>query len=73
VDVEGAIVLVRSILALKASFIMRELLPQSWEKWQMLSMLLALLELARMGELHIRQTQPFAEVEVERDRAGEAA
>jgi segregation and condensation protein A len=43
------------------------------EPWQVLSALLALLELARRGELKLVQARPFAVVEISRDAASEAA
>jgi segregation and condensation protein A len=43
------------------------------EPWQILSMLLALLELAKQGELRLTQPHPFASVEIEHDTPGEAA
>ena len=43
------------------------------EPWQVLSGLLALLELARRGELTLRQRRPFASVEIARVAAGQAA
>ncbi|MBK5188384.1 MAG: hypothetical protein JJD97_09055, partial [Gemmatimonadaceae bacterium] len=41
--------------------------------WQILSALLALLELARRSELRLVQQRPFANVEILRDAASEAA
>ncbi len=72
-DVDGAIVLVRSVLALRASVGWRELLEHGSERWQILSLLLALLELARSGELSLTQARPFSDMEIKRDVAGEAA
>jgi segregation and condensation protein A len=72
-DVDGAITLVRSILALRASVGWRELLRNGSERWQVLSLLLALLEMARSGELSLRQSLPFSDMEIRRDVAGEAA
>jgi segregation and condensation protein A len=72
-DVEGAIALVRSVLALRESVRWRELLVHGSERWQVLSLLLALLELARFGELHLNQTGPFADVEITRDVTREVA
>ena len=72
-DVDGAIEMVRSILKLRETVILRDLLKRGSERWQVLSLLLALLELARSGELFLKQTQPFADVEIKRDTTGEAA
>jgi segregation and condensation protein A len=41
--------------------------------WQVLSALLGLLELARLGELRVAQPRPFANVEITRDASSEAA
>jgi segregation and condensation protein A len=41
--------------------------------WQVLSALLALLELARRGDVRVFQPNPFASMEISRDAAGEAA
>ena len=43
------------------------------EPWQILSVLLALLEMAKLGEVRIAQTRPFASVEIQRDAISEAA
>ena len=43
------------------------------EPWQVLSVLLALLELAKLGELRLTQTRPFASVEIASDAASQAA
>ena len=43
------------------------------EPWEVLSGLLALLELAKRSELHLTQVRPFADVEIRRELAGEAA
>jgi segregation and condensation protein A len=72
-DVDGAIALVRSVLELRATVRWRELLRADAERWRVLSLLLALLEMARAGELRLTQPEPFAEVEISRDVAGEAA
>jgi segregation and condensation protein A len=61
------------VLALRASVGWRDLLQHGSERWQVLSLLLALLELARSGELRLTQPQPFSDMEIRRDVAGEAA
>jgi segregation and condensation protein A len=43
------------------------------QPWQVLSALLGLLELARLGELRVAQPRPFANVEISRDPTSEAA
>jgi segregation and condensation protein A len=45
----------------------------SAEPWEVLSALLALLELARRGELRLRQLSPFASVLITRESTGQAA
>jgi segregation and condensation protein A len=72
-DVDGAIETVRGVLAVRAHTRWRELLPTTPEPWQILSMLLALLELARRGELRIAQEGSYSDVEITRDTASEAA
>ena len=72
-DVPGAIETVRGALILRARLRWRDVVHVGAEPWQVLSVLLALLELAKMGELRLAQPQPFADVEISRDAAGEAA
>ncbi len=73
IDVDGAITLVRAVLALRASARWRDVVRADAEPWEVLSGLLALLELARRNELHLIQPRPFADVEIRRELAGEAA
>jgi len=72
-DVEGAIGTIRAVLALRASARWRDVVAFDAEPWEVLSALLGLLELARRGELRLRQPRPFADVEILRDAASEAA
>jgi segregation and condensation protein A len=72
-DVAGAITTVRSLLALRARARWGDLVARDAEPWQILSVLLALLEMAKLGELRLRQPTPFENVEITRDVAGEAA
>jgi segregation and condensation protein A len=72
-DVEGAISVVRAVLALRARARWRDLIASDAEPWQVLSVLLALLELAKAGELKIAQPRPFAPVEITSDAPSEAA
>ncbi len=72
-DVPGAIETVRGALALRARLRWRDFVHDGAEPWQVLSVLLALLELAKLGELRLAQLKPFADVEIARDAAGEAA
>ena len=46
----------------------RDVVPHGAEPWQILSVLLALLELAKLGELRLAQPRPFASVEIRRER-----
>jgi segregation and condensation protein A len=72
-DVPGAIVTIRSVLTLRARILWTELIETNAEPWQILSTLLGLLELAKLGELRVAQPRPFANVEISRDVASEAA
>ena len=72
-DLEGAMTTIRAVLALRARATWRDMLGRAAEPWEILSMLLALLELARRGELKIDQPRPFGSVEITSDVAGEAA
>ena len=72
-DVPAAIELVRSMLALKASLRWTDVVRADAAPWQVLSALLGLLELARLGELRVAQSRPFANVEITRDSSSEAA
>ena len=72
-DVEGAIAAIRAALARQHQPRWEDLLGAGAEPWQILSLLLALLELARRGELRIAQRRPFAPPEITGDAASEAA
>jgi segregation and condensation protein A len=72
-DIPGAIVIIRSVLALKARILWTELVSGTAEPWEVLSTLLGLLELAKLGELRVAQRRPFANVEISRDASSEAA
>jgi segregation and condensation protein A len=72
-DVPGAIVIIRSALELKARLLWTELVQKGAEPWQVLSTLLGLLEMAKLGEVRVLQPKPFANVEISRDAAGQAA
>ena len=73
IDVDGFIDVVRAVIALRAVARFRDVVPVGAERWEVLSGLLALLELARRGELRLTQLRPFASVEIRREFAGEAA
>jgi segregation and condensation protein A len=64
---------IRAVLNLRAMARWSDLVHPGAEPWQVLSALLALLELARRGELKLVQMRPFAAVEISRDAASEAA
>ena len=73
IDIPGAISTIRALLALRAHALWTDFVPQDAEPWQVLSTLLGLLEMAKLGECTVRQPQPFANVEIHRDAASEAA
>jgi segregation and condensation protein A len=72
-DVDGAIATIRGVLELKERFRWRDVVRQGAERWEILSALLALLELARRGELRLAQASPFANVLIRRESTSEAA
>lgn len=72
-DVDGAMDLVRALLALREVTRWRDVVKTSAEPWEVLSALLALLELARRGELKLRQPSPFASVQITRESTVQAA
>ena len=75
-DVPGAMDTIRAVLALRARVLFSDIIMSGHEPWQVLSMLLGLLELAKVGELRVTQLRPFANVEITpaaRDSASEAA
>ena len=72
-DVDGAIATIAAVLALRARARWFDFAARDAAPWQVLSVLLALLELARRGDLRVRQLHPFASMEISRDAAGQAA
>ena len=72
-DVDGAMAMIRAVLSLRGMARWSDVVRSNAEPWQVLSALLALLELARRGELKLVQVRPFAVVEITRDAASEAA
>jgi segregation and condensation protein A len=73
VDVPGAISIIRAILALRAHAMWTDLVAREAEPWQVLSTLLGLLEMAKLGECRVLQPRPFANVEITSESASEAA
>ena len=72
-DVDGAIGIVRALLAIRARAQWKDILPRKAEPWEVLSLLLALLELAKSGEHRLVQPRAFAAFEITRDASSEAA
>jgi segregation and condensation protein A len=72
-DVDGAILTIRRVLELRVSARWRDVVAAGAAPWEILSALLALLELARRGELKLLQPRPFASVEFSRDPTGQVA
>jgi segregation and condensation protein A len=73
VDVPGAITIIRAILQLRARTMWTDLVKADAEPWQILSTLLGILEMAKLGECRVKQEEPFANVEITSDPASEAA
>jgi segregation and condensation protein A len=73
VDVPGAITIIRAILSLRARAMWTDLVQRDAEPWQILSTLLGLLEMAKLGECRVQQETPFANVEITSESASEAA
>lgn len=72
-DVPGAITIIRAALAVRTRMMWSDIVQQGAEPWQVLSALLGLLEMAKLGELKVNQPKPFADVEITSDTASEAA
>ena len=66
-DVDGAMRSIRAVMACHVRARWSDIVPRNAEPWQILSVLLALLELARGGELRIAQPKPFASMELSGD------
>ena len=73
IDVPGAITTIRQLLAIRARARWTDLVPYGAEPWLVLSTLLGLLEMAKLGECRVQQPRPFANVEITSDAASEAA
>jgi segregation and condensation protein A len=72
-DVAGAMGTIRSVLAMRRQARWSDLVAPGAEPWQVLSVLLALLEMAKSGELRLAQLKAFGSVEIRRDAVSEAA
>ncbi len=72
-DVDSAMETVRALLLLRERARWRDVVRHGAERWEILSALLALLELARRGELKLQQATPFANVFITRESTGQAA
>lgn len=72
-DVDGAMAAIRTLLSMRGLARWSDVVRDDAEPWQILSALLALLEMARRGELKLAQMRPFGAVEISRDAASEAA
>jgi segregation and condensation protein A len=68
-DVDGAMRSIRAVMALRTRARWSDIISRDAEPWQILSVLLALLELAKSGELRIAQSKPFASMELSGDTA----
>jgi segregation and condensation protein A len=72
-DVDGAMATILNVLSSRSSARWRDVVKADAAPWQVLSALLALLELARRGDVRVFQPNPFASMEISRDAASEAA
>jgi segregation and condensation protein A len=72
-DVLGAISVIRALIRLRARVLWSDIVEAEAAPWQVLSALLGLLEMAKLGELRVQQLRPFADVEIFREAASEAA
>jgi segregation and condensation protein A len=72
-DVAGAISVIRALIRLRARVLWSDIIEAEAAPWQVLSALLGLLEMAKLGELRVQQSRPFADVEIFREAAVEAA
>jgi segregation and condensation protein A len=72
-DVVGAMSVIRALIRLRARVLWSDIIEVEAAPWQVLSALLGLLEMAKLGELRVQQPRPFADVEIFREAAVEAA
>ena len=71
-DVEGAIARIQALLADREEFTWREALGEGAGLVEVLSLFIALLELARRGALRLGQPIPFAPIVIQRESPSEA-
>ena len=71
-DVEGATARIEALLAERAEFAWREIVPPGAGIVDVLSTFIALLELAKRGVLHVAQPAPFAPIVIRRELPREA-
>lgn len=72
-DVEGATARIEALLAARAEFSWRDIVGDHPDVVEILSAFIALLELARRGNLKIAQPEPFAPMAIRREPPREAA
>jgi segregation and condensation protein A len=72
-DVEGATRRLRHLLAERETLDFREALGERPTPADVISLLIAILELARQGEIRLRQPQPFGSVGITRGSSHQAA
>jgi segregation and condensation protein A len=72
-DVPGAISVIRALIRMRARVLWSDIIEAEAAPWEVLSALLGLLEMAKLGELRVQQPRPFADVEIFREAAVEAA
>ena len=72
-DVEGATRRLRHLLAERGTLDFREALGEHPTPADVISLLIAILELARQGEIRLRQPQPFGSVGITRGSSHQAA
>jgi len=72
-DVEGATAKVEALLAQREQLAWRDVVGERAETVEILSVFIALLELAKRGALRLRQPEPFAPIVIRRESPREAA
>jgi len=72
-DVEGATAKIEALLAQREELAWRDVVGERAETVEVLSVFIALLELARRGALRLRQPEPFSPIVIRREPPREAA